>query len=76
MSYQEREQVLRDLTEVVGQQKVALSSLRSERESLKAQVASHDPTELKRLREAVTSLSERAGELTALKVRTAPQTAS
>ncbi len=59
---------MRDLTNVVSQQKSALSSLRSERDSLKAQVTLHDPDELKRLREVVASLSERAGELAALKV--------
>ena len=57
-----------ELTDVVAQQKTALNGLRCERDSLKAQVASHDPTELRRLREAVASLSERAGELSAMKV--------
>lgn len=65
--WQEREHVVRELTDVVGQQKTALHSLRAERDSLKAQVASHDPTELRRLRDAVASLSERAGELSAMK---------
>ena len=66
--WQERERVVRELTDVMGQQKTALNGLRCERDSLKAQVASHDPTELRRLREAVASLSERAGELSAMKV--------
>ena len=60
--------MVRELTDVMGQQKTALNGLRCERDSLKAQVASHDPTELRRLREAVASLSERAGELSAMKV--------
>ncbi|KAK9835685.1 hypothetical protein WJX74_005864 [Apatococcus lobatus] len=63
----ERERVVMELTDVVGQQKAALNNLRSERDSLKAQVASHDPTELRRLRMSVASLSERAGELSAMK---------